>query len=107
MSSKFASGKHAFGYCDRCGFRAKLSRLRELTIKTKQVNIRVCKQCWEADHPQLQIGMYPISDPQAIRNARPDQSLGPGGSRAIVWGWNPVMGCGSIGEVGTVTVTVA
>jgi hypothetical protein len=43
-----------------------------LTIKTKNVNILVCPECWEADHPQLKIGMYPINDPQAVRNPRPD-----------------------------------
>lgn len=106
MSSKFASGKHAIANCDRCGFKFKLKQLRSLVIKTKQVSIKVCSECWEADHPQLQLGMYPVSDPQALRDPRPDRSFGPGGSRDIVWGWNPVMGCGSIASVGTVTVTV-
>jgi hypothetical protein len=43
-----------------------------LTIKTKSVNILVCPECWEADHPQLKLGMYPVNDPQAVRNPRSD-----------------------------------
>jgi hypothetical protein len=43
-----------------------------LTIKTKNVNILTCPECWEADHPQLKLGMFPVSDPQAVRNPRSD-----------------------------------
>jgi len=45
--------------------------------------------------PQLQLGMYPVNDPQAVRQPRPDTSYyeegnnGAGGSRMIQWGWNP------------------
>lgn len=74
MASRFASGKFAIAECDRCSFRFKLSQLRTLTIKTKQVNIKVCPECWEADHPQLQLGLYPVNDPQAVRDPRPDLS---------------------------------
>lgn len=128
MGSKYASNKIAISICDRCGFRFRLRELRTLTIKTKQVNMLVCKSCWEPDHPQLQIGMYPIDDPQALRNPRPDStyvqsgalangSIG-GGSRDIFWGWNPVGGASgyddvltpnplvAVGQVGAVTVTV-
>ena len=74
MPSRFASGKYSIAECDRCNFRFKRSKLKSLTIKTKNVNILVCPECWEADHPQLKIGMYPINDPQAIRNPRPDNN---------------------------------
>jgi hypothetical protein len=116
MPNRFASGKHAIAECDRCGFRYKLRELRTLTVKTKNVNILVCKTCWEKDHPQLQLGMYPVDDPQAIRNPRGDNSYiqsgltglqiftvnpsnpedadsfgTPGeGSRVVQWGWSPV-----------------
>lgn len=96
--SRFASGKHAIAMCDRCGFKYKLKQLRSLVIKTKQVNILVCPECWEPDQPQLQLGMYPVNDPQAVRNPRPDSSYygignnGAGGSRVIEWAWNPVGG---------------
>ena len=115
MPSQFASGKHSIAECDRCGQRYKLKELRKLTIKTKQVTIKVCHECWEPDQPQLQLGMYPVNDPQAVREPRPDVSylqsgqsglqingtgstgvdgfgLPEGGSRVFQWGYNPVGG---------------
>jgi hypothetical protein len=72
MPSRFSSGKNAIAQCDICGFRFKLSQLKSLTIKTKRVNILACSECWNPDHPQLKIGMYPINDPQAVRDPRSD-----------------------------------
>jgi hypothetical protein len=87
-----------------------------LVIKTKNVNILVCPECWEPDQPQLSLGLYPVNDPQAVRNPRPDspsyfqsglnglqltEQTGTGvdstgvptlGSRIIQWGWYPVGG---------------
>jgi hypothetical protein len=121
----FASGKFAIAECDRCGFRYKLTELKKLTIKTKNVSIKVCHECWEMDQPQLQLGMYPVNDPQAVREPRRDNSYyqsgydvsgyPSGGSRQIQWGWNPV-GMGNddgltpndlvgTGQIGTVTIT--
>ena len=120
MPNRFSSGKYSIAECDRCGFRFKLKQLRKLTIKTKQTNIKVCPVCWDYDHPQLQIGMYPVNDPQAVREPRPDNSYyvsgnDYGGSRIIQWGWAPVgmAGNGNLtpndligrGRIGTVTVT--
>jgi len=122
MPSQFSSGKHSIAECDRCGWRYKLTQLKKLVIKTKNVNILVCPECWEPDQPQLQLGLYPVNDPQAVRDPRPDTSYyaignnGAGGSRVIQWGWNPVGGASSFdsvltpnalaaqGQVGTVTV---
>jgi len=115
MPNRYASGKFAIAECDRCGQRYKLKELRKLTIKTKQVSIKVCKECWEPDQPQLSLGMYPVDDPQAVMEPRPDvsytvsgsnglqvilnNSVNPdaagtpqGGSRIFQWGWNPVGG---------------
>ena len=115
MPNKFASGKNAISQCDRCDQRYKLRELRTQTVKTKPFKIKVCKSCWDPDHPQLQLGMYPVNDPQAVREPRPDlsylvsgtnglqelltdstsiQGIGfpSGGSRVIQWGWNPVGG---------------
>jgi len=123
---KFASGKIAIAECDICGFRYKLKQLRQLVIKTKNVNLLACPECWNPDQPQLQLGMYSISDPQALRNPRPDTSylqagLGTDGeptqgSRVIQWNWNPVGGPrdGGLtpddllakGSVGSVTVVI-
>jgi hypothetical protein len=102
MPNRFASGKYAISQCDRCSFRFKLKDLRRLIIKTKNVNILVCHECWEPDQPQLSLGLYPVDDPQAVRNPRPDTSYqvsgldangdASGGSRIFQWGWNPVGG---------------
>jgi len=51
MGNRFASGKKAIAECDRCAFRYKLKELRRLVIKTKNINILVCKSCWDPDHP--------------------------------------------------------
>lgn len=98
MPSRFASAKNSIAECDRCGFRFRLTELKNLVIKTKNVSIKVCPECWEPDQPQLQLGLYPVNDPQAVREPRPDISYyaegndGAGGSRVIQWGWNPVGG---------------
>ena len=122
MSNRFSSGKHSIAICDRCGFQYKLKELKKLVIKTKQVNILVCPECWEPDQPQLQLGMYPIDDPQAVRNPRTDTSYDVSGnnqlgSRDIQWGWNPV-GMGddqgltpnnlkATGSIGTVEILIS
>jgi len=114
MAAKFSSGKFSIAVCDRCGFRFKLKQLKRLIVKTKDINILVCPECWEADQPQLQLGMYPVSDPQAVENPRPDHAAADG-SRIIQWGWNPVgftspfgldhSDLAGVGRVGTVTVS--
>ena len=119
MPSKFASAKNSIAQCDRCGFRFKLKQLKTLVIKTKNVNILVCPECWEPDQPQLLLGMTPINDPQAVRNPRPDSpsyfqagltgiqiqsgtgndvdqtGVPSGGSRVFQWCYNPVGGSSS------------
>jgi len=128
MGNRFASGKNAIAECDRCGFRYKLTVLKREVIKTKNYELLVCPRCWDPDQPQLQLGMYPVDDPQGLRNPRPDRSyvasglLADGslgeGSRIFQWGWNPVGGSRNFDvpltqndlipqvQVGTVTVVV-
>lgn len=72
MSVPYAKGRRAFGFCDRCGFRADLSRLYLQPIKGRNTNIKVCTECLDEDHPQLFLGMFPVNDPQALRDPRPD-----------------------------------
>ena len=127
MPSKYASGKYAIAECDRCGQRYKLKELKKEVVKTKLYQIKVCPTCWNPDQPQLSLGLYPVNDPQAVREPRPDVSylvsgVGPdgtpeGGSRVFQWGWAPVGGASSFDSVltpnyliaicqtGTVTVT--
>lgn len=117
MPNKFASGKYAIAQCDRCDGRYKLKELRIQILKTKPYQVKVCKTCWDPDQPQLSLGLYPVNDPQAIREPRPDVSylvsgqsglqinltgVGPNGfgspelgSRVFQWGWNPVGGARS------------
>ena len=115
MGNRFASGKHAIAECDRCGQRYKLKELKKQVLKTKTYNLLVCPTCWDPDQPQLQLGMYPVDDPQGLRDPRPDlsyyqagytglqltQTVGAGedengdpsgGSRVFQWGWRLVGG---------------
>lgn len=115
MGNRFASGKWAIAECDRCGQRYQLKELKKQVIKTKTYNLLVCPTCWDPDQPQLQLGMYPVEDPQALRDPRKDlsyyQSGATGlqitntpstavdsdgfpseGSRVFQWGWRPVGG---------------
>ena len=109
MSATYAAGKKAFGFCDRCGFRYALRKLKKEVVKTKVTGLLVCPECWSPDHPQLLLGTFPVYDPQALRNPRPD-SLEE--SRDTQWGWNPVGASNPLtpdallatGYVGTVTV---
>ena len=122
MPTKDASGKHRIAQCDRCNFRYKLKDLHIQVLKTKPYRIKVCKSCWDPDHPQLQLGLYPVNDPQAVREPRPDVSyyasgntglytsqtastnidnagFPADGSRQIQWGWNPVGGASQFDTV--------
>ena len=127
MGNRFSSGKNSIAECDRCGFRFKLTKLKREVVKTKNYELLVCGPCWDPDQPQLQLGMYPVDDPQGVRNPRPDRSyvasgltadgtIGEG-SRNIQWGWNPVGGSSFFDdpltpnnlaltvEIGTVTIS--
>jgi len=115
MANNYASGKYSIAECDRCGQRFMLKQLRKEIIKTKLFNIKVCPECWDPDQPQLSLGLYPVNDPQAVREPRPDTSYQVSGttglqiidtnstnidavgyqaegSRVFQWGWNPVGG---------------
>ena len=129
MGNRFSSGKNAIAECDRCGFRFKLHELRKEIIKTKNYNLLVCYICWDPDQPQLQLGMYPVDDPQGVRDPRPDLSyyqsgntglqialtnstatdaagLPSEGSRVYQWGWSPVGGASNFDEALTLNYLV-
>ena len=130
MSSRYASGKNSIAECDRCGQRYMLKNLKKEIIKTRLFNIKVCPECWDPDQPQLQLGMYPVDDPQAVREPRPDvsytqsgtsglqilltNSTAPdgfgypeGGSRVFQWGWYPVGGASNFDVAMTPNYLVA
>lgn len=128
MGNRFSSGKYSIAECDRCGQQFKLKKLKFEVIKTKLYQLKVCEECWDPDQPQLQLGMYPVDDPQGVRQPRRDTTYvtsgnnfngnPSGGSRDIQWGWAPVGGASqfdsvltpnylvAITNVGTVTVSV-
>ena len=117
MSMRFASNKRAIAECDICGFQYKLKELRSLIVRGRDTNILACPTCWGPDHPQNKQGLFPVHDPQAIRNPRPDFA-GRASSRNIQWGWNPVgdaktfyglsvNNLQAVGSVGEVTVSTS
>lgn len=126
MGNRFSSGKFSIAQCDICGFRFKLKQLRYEVVKTKLYQLKVCDECWSPDHPQLLLGMYPVDDPQAVREPRPDTTYitsglnglqdapnggdsgyPSGGSRDIQWGWRPVGGSRQFDSVLTPNYLVA
>lgn len=100
MSNKFASSKKAIAECDICGFRYKLRKLKELIIKDTPTQILACPECWNPSHPQLKLGTFPVEDPQAIRNPRPDFTGYPQSRSQVVDGVGfqmvPRLGVGSV-----------
>ena len=72
MSGPFAVATHAFGFCDRCGFRYPLTVLRAEVVDFVTTSTRVCPTCWDPDQPQNHLGDVNVVDPQALRNPRPD-----------------------------------
>jgi len=113
MARIFASGKHAFGFCDICGFRYPLKDLRPEVVNLVQTNIRACSECWSPDQPQNRLGTIDYSDPQALRNPRPTGGTNGRNSNDIVQtfdsstllgvgGW--VVSGGSVGGTATSSI---
>lgn len=100
---RFASGRKAKGVCDVCGFTYKLRDLKSVVTKGRETNIRACSECWDPDHPQLKLGEFPVHDPQALRDPRPDSGQY-GSSRAQI---EPVLATVGTVFVGTVTVEIS
>jgi hypothetical protein len=78
----YASEKNAWGISDRSGRRY---RLREMKVEWS--GAKVGPDEFDPKQPQLtppKVG----SDPQALRNPRPESGLAQ--QRAVQWGWNPV-----------------
>ncbi len=109
----YASGKYAFGYCDRTGFRYPKKDLVEQIVNQRPTGLLVGKDVVDPDQPQLQLGRVRVDDPQALRNPRPDQSLeqsrkffafDPVGGGVTALGSRTV-GLDIEGQIGNVTVT--
>lgn len=61
----FAIGKHAIALCDRCGF-----QVPYLSLKKEWNGSRVCKECFEKKHPQLEPNGK-RGDAESLRYPRP------------------------------------
>lgn len=105
MSAVYATGRLSKAFCDRCGGKNDYVDLKPQVINQVVTKLMVCPDCMDVDHPQLRLGRFPVYDPQALRNTRPDLSLV--ASRNTVWGFNPVVGFAATTSLGTVTVTTA
>lgn len=103
--SIFAVGKKAYGFCDRCDFRYKLSRLKEEVINDTRTGILVCPVCWDPDHPQLHLDEANTPEGIGLRNPRPDR--GEDESRRL-YGFDPVGGSSSQMrlKLGTIKVVI-
>jgi hypothetical protein len=77
----------ALGLCDICGFSWKLNQLKAVIYDQRPTGSLACPDCWDVDNPQLQLGLYPINDPQSLLNPRPD--TGRQGSTTY-FGWLPI-----------------
>jgi len=101
--SSYANGKKAFGMCDRTGFRYNLRDLVPQIEDGRPNGMLVGRDVLDKDQPQLQLGRIRMTDPQALRNPRPDRGLGE--SRRL-FSWNPVgiVGLDMYGQVGRVEV---
>ncbi len=104
MSYKYASGQKALAICDICGFQYKLRQLRELIRKGNKTNLKACPECWNPDQPQNKLGEFPVDDPQAIRDPRPDFTQYPQ-SRAHIQPAD-ANNMSAFGQVGNVTISI-
>ena len=108
MATRYASAKKALGVCDICGFTYKLRELKTVVVKNRDTSTKACPECWDPDHPQLMLGAFPVDDPQAIRDPRPDNNQY-AASRAQVIPVRSFVDSGatvSTGFIGHVTVQV-
>tara|TARA_A100001388_G_scaffold277243_1_gene267558 strand:- start:18035 stop:18697 length:663 start_codon:yes stop_codon:yes gene_type:complete len=115
MGQRFAAGHNALAICDVCGFQYRLGELRSLVVRGVTTQVKACPECWNPDQPQNKLGEFPVDDPQALRNPRPDFAE-LAASRAHIEPIDPsiVVGFGKVGVVNisgivtnTFTVTVA
>jgi hypothetical protein len=74
----YASGKFAKALCDRCAFEYKLHQL-----KTEWNGLKVCPQCYEPKHPQLE-PLTATADPEALYEPRPNNDVEVGEGYVVV-----------------------
>ncbi len=94
---KYANGSNAFVISDRSGF-----RYRTKDTRKEWNGLLVGKDEYEEKHPQLTPPRH-VTDPQAIRDPRPDSHVD------TYFGFKPVGGLNleATGVIGKVTVTTS
>lgn len=63
----YASGRHAWGTCQKCGLRFKYVELKQDGYFKHLI---VCTGCWDGDHPQERL--LRVSDPVGLYLGTPD-----------------------------------
>lgn len=84
----YGSGSRAKGLCDRCGFSFPLAELRAEYENERPNGLRVCSECLDEDHPQLQ-RLPRTDDPKPLKDPRPDIDRP---QITSYFGWNPIGG---------------
>ena len=70
----YASGKHAFGFCDRTGFRYSLADLVDEYKHGTKTGLKVGRDVADGDHPQNFIGRIPTGDNFSLQHHRPGRT---------------------------------
>lgn len=95
------------GICDRCSLRWPLEKLKFEYVLGTNTRKRVCPDCLDSSHPQLDTKYVETSDKQSVDDSRPDTSELT--DVRNMFGWNPVGGDNASTyievELGNVTVT--
>lgn len=89
MGAGYASGKFAIALCDQCG-----QRFRYLELIKDWKGFKVCSECYEPKHPQLE-PKRTITEPQALYQPRPEAKM----PVTIFVGWTADTSFASIGLV--------
>lgn len=97
------------GICDRCGFRYPLNQLRFEYVLDNNTGMRVCQECYDPSHPQLDTRNVETSDRQSVEHSRPDTAELEASRRLA--GFGPVGGANASTEatvqVGAVKILVS
>ena len=98
----YAIGKRSLAICDRCG-----QQYRYLELRKEWNGLRVCPDCFETKHPQLEPSPPPY-EPQALQDPRTDRT-----EPLFVLVGEPVVqtdsfnACIGVGQVNGVTITIS
>jgi hypothetical protein len=62
--------------CDRCGIECDRTEVKREFVNRTWSGWMMCPDCWDQDHPQLQLSDVEISDSRTLRDPRPDIDTG-------------------------------